>query len=108
MWKQLERNLGLQHHITSAPDLDRMGSSSSRPLKKKGVGAVRSRAGLLLTAPAMLLLFGTIVYPRFWSLNLSLHSFDIINPAAETAADSGIYDFAAPCPSTCDANSPLS
>jgi multiple sugar transport system permease protein len=30
----------------------------------------------------MLLLFGTIVYPLFWSLNLSLHSFDIINPAA--------------------------
>jgi multiple sugar transport system permease protein len=38
--------------------------------------------GVLLTLPALLLLFGTIGYPISWSLNLSLHSFDIINPAA--------------------------
>jgi multiple sugar transport system permease protein len=46
----------------------------------KGVGAVRSKVGVLLTVPAVLLLFGTVIYPILWSLNLSLHSFDIINP----------------------------
>src|SRR4051812_47537925 len=51
-----------------------------RRARPRGGGAIRSTQGFLFTIPAILLLVVSVVYPILWALNLSVHSFDIINP----------------------------
>src|SRR5581483_2015242 len=52
-----------------------------RPSQHKGPHAARSREGFLLTLPALVLLVISVVYPILWALNLSVHTFDVINPS---------------------------
>ena len=68
----------------SAPPPPSVGSTPpmvlSRPSRNRSLAALRSRQGFLFTIPALILLVASVVYPILWALNLSVHTFDIINP----------------------------
>lgn len=59
-------------------------SKSGVRVKRRGRSQRRSRTGLVLTLPALVVVAVGIAYPVLWSLNLSVHAFDMLNPSSSS------------------------